>query len=562
MVNITSSFDDQNLQLTKSLTTLSERFPKSFVIIIDVSGSMSSYCNQLTRLQLVQHTMITIIETLTPDDEVIIIKFNTGASLIYKGNEKEMARNAVYQLYPDGGTNIWEAIPLAYQYANNAKNESTDILLFTDGQTEHIKQGSLNGIIEIFQDYLNNLQTKHFKLTTFGFSNDINSKLLYDMALMTNSNFCFISDQSVAASTFINFFAHHYIPHDEYSVIQISNQSDNITNFSSLSSSDKYEIVRYHVAQELENICLMTDKNKMVSQEMLIKFNKLKNYIKSFLSIIDTNLFTELYKDFESDNENEAQIYKALNNQSWFKTWGYHYLLAYSSAQHYRICHNFKDRGVQLYGSELFHDLRTKFEEMFANIPVHSSVSARVDMREAVNASNGCFSPFCHVKLFDGSIKELNDLDGSEKLHYDGVNYSTIKYIVRYHCKEPIDMAVIDNLIITPWHPIYSHDHNKWMFPNDIGQLNKYNFEYVINIVLNNGYYVIIDETKCVSLGHNLQEFDDSNIILRHPFFGTDNVISDIETFKVKSYQKIIDIMNHQIIRNIDGMVSGIVYKP
>jgi hypothetical protein len=100
------------------------RPPLVLIAMIDVSGSMgNNACYfvaglenlNLTRLQLVQHSLKTIIQTLTENDQVILIEFNHRANLLLgvatlDRNGKQKAKSVIDSLRPKGLTNIWDAL--------------------------------------------------------------------------------------------------------------------------------------------------------------------------------------------------------------------------------------------------------------------------------------------------------------------------------------------------------------------------------------------------------------------------------------------------------------------
>jgi Mg-chelatase subunit ChlD len=72
------------------------RPPLVFIAMIDVSGSMrAEACNSvaglenlhLTWLQLVQHSLITIVETLDENDQIIFIEFDDQANLVLESTK-------------------------------------------------------------------------------------------------------------------------------------------------------------------------------------------------------------------------------------------------------------------------------------------------------------------------------------------------------------------------------------------------------------------------------------------------------------------------------------------
>jgi hypothetical protein len=87
------------------------------------------------------------------------------------------------------------------------------------------------------------------------------------------------------------------------------------------------------------------------------------------------------------------------------------------------------------------------------------------------------------------------------------------------------------------------------------------------NIVLESGHWVDIEGFKCVSLAHGLIDFDHSNQILKHDYFGTNKIIQDLENFSLQTclmptVPKIIRIFDYETIRDpVTNLVIGIKPK-
>tara|TARA_B110000858_G_C17675563_1_gene414037 strand:- start:544 stop:891 length:348 start_codon:yes stop_codon:yes gene_type:complete len=84
-------------------------------------------------------------------------------------------------------------------------------------------------------------------------------------------------------------------------------------------------------------------------------------------------------------------------------------------------------------------------------------------------------------------------------------------------------MVNIDDLIITPYHPIKIN--NKWIFPKDINYPTEYKCNNVYNLVLDNNHTIVINNYISCTLGHNITE----NEVITHEYFGTEKVINDLK---------------------------------
>lgn len=102
-----------------------KREPVSIIAVLDVSGSMDCEATQggnlesdgFSRLDLVKHSVNTIIQSLTKDDVFGIVTFSDHATLDFspalmdeKG--KNNATTINNSLVTKGSTNLWEGIKL------------------------------------------------------------------------------------------------------------------------------------------------------------------------------------------------------------------------------------------------------------------------------------------------------------------------------------------------------------------------------------------------------------------------------------------------------------------
>jgi hypothetical protein len=610
--HVRSPWDDKIYKLTfknsigeKISKKIEQRYSTTLIAVIDTSGSMGTSCSTgtendgFTRLDLVKHSMNTVVEMLQPSDELVMIEFNSRATCLFDEKitqyNKPRAKSSVDSLKPNGGTYIWNGLKLAYQAATKSSNNNVHIMLLTDGQSE----GDPFFELKRFLSREENLSLKKIKLTTFGFSYDINSKVLFDIAEFTNSGFNFIPDASMVGTSFCNYLANIlspdlYVPEIKEIDIHIQTQAQtqtqtqaqtqartqvqtegpiDLTSWDLIASEQKYELIRFHCYQILRDMCVRSGSSKRLPSDFQQEIIRFIEFIKMIIRDGETTpLFTNMLKDFESNDESHEQITKAISRPDWFCKWGYHYLGSLALAHLTRQCHNFKDQGVQLYGSSIFQSLQDQVYQIFSTIPapkpslIAQAQVIRTSMSAYVDRSGGCFGPDCKIKLADGTTCPLNKLSGNELVYQgDGVLGAKIKYLVQTQIPNGIkSMCKINNLIISEYHPVFDNKSNGWVFPNQLTTPNEFEMEYMYNIVLESGHWVEIEGFKCVSLGHGLVEFDSTNHILSHDYFGTTKVIRDLENFSNATHQttsitKIIKICNYIVVRDtVTNLVTGI----
>lgn len=93
-------YNSDSMMITSKSADVSGRFPLSIIAVIDISGSMSSEVTlesnieeneHLTRLQLVQYSLKTIIATFDSSDQITLIPFNDKAFVKESGFKLDLA---------------------------------------------------------------------------------------------------------------------------------------------------------------------------------------------------------------------------------------------------------------------------------------------------------------------------------------------------------------------------------------------------------------------------------------------------------------------------------------
>jgi Mg-chelatase subunit ChlD len=143
--------DERTILLNTTIKPLTEdiRKPSVFICIIDVSGSMGSEASiatngaendGFTRLDLVKHSVKTIINVLDIHDMLAIVAFTETASIALpltpmNNQGKQRAEEALSNLEPLNSTNIWDGLRVALEISSGAacKNKNVASLLLTDG---------------------------------------------------------------------------------------------------------------------------------------------------------------------------------------------------------------------------------------------------------------------------------------------------------------------------------------------------------------------------------------------------------------------------------------------
>jgi len=589
-----------------------KRKPTVFIFVTDVSGSMGTSVvlsesetenNGFSRLDLVKHSMKTIIQMLQPQDYISIVPFSSSAILqlpLTQMNEfgKKMATSKIEQLNPDGGTNIWDGLRLAIEIAKNdlCKNKNVAIVLLTDGEPN---VNPPRGIMPTLVDYIKDLDTI-FTLNTFGFGYNLDSQLLFDIAKVSNGAYSYIPDCSMVGTVFVNFVSNilatvskkailkiidkttmKEIIHD-FGLIQYGQSKDISFNINSNNSS-KYIIKLDYITKSNHNISI-DDISEKSFDIKLYEFARdkiinslqiaLKSAINNNFDMALKNIYelydifsaiyasdsSEIIKSFileiKGDTANDGQIEKALCKNSWFTKWGVHYLMSLLNAHILEQCSNFKDKSVQHYGGKLFKELRSIADDLFCKLPPPiasiktSNYVPAASMSQYYNANGGCFSGDSIIVCSNGIRKTIDTLKKGDIVLDKLGNKQKVVCIIKMKINKKIDMVQINGMKITPWHPIYID--NKWVFPVNKFFSKKHYCEYIYNIVLDHHHIISVNGIDCITLGHGYKEG-----VLYHPYFGTDRIINELKNM-IGWDEGLICIENCIFIRDENYMINHI----
>jgi hypothetical protein len=519
----------QPISTIPEIDTSIGRDPVNIIMIADTSGSMQENCDidgmieklNFTRLDLVKHTMKTVVEALSPNDNLALLRFSYKAKILSNfGPVNKITKIGLNQkidtLYPDGGTNIWDALKVAVDIAAQTPEKKINILLFTDGESNNDPP---RGIVPTLSDYLqtNSHSMNNITLNTYGFSNNINSKLLYDISQLKNGIFGFIPDATMIGTVFINSIAYMM---DNKTIIMSQMEQDIINKFIELISQNK---------------------------------------LNDFMNIISNNVSTYFLKDLMNDcsyfdNESDGQIEKGMQHQ-YYQKWGKHYILSVLSAYKNKMCLNFKDKGVQHFKTPDFEKYQKLIEEIFINMSPPIPSGNNYNNTSGNGASNAPVSSQQFSQIFYNSSSTVCILESSlVRVFEDNCDkYISVQEIKKGTCiinenKSAFVKCVIktkhngiickkvfnhgnNNEItigITPYHPIKYN--NEWGFPIDsnIFEIENVNDVYVYNFFLEGNENLheieLYGGIPACTLNHGM-----TGPVISHNYFGTNRVENDFQ---------------------------------
>jgi adenylate kinase len=212
------------------------RVPVDVCCVVDISGSMGNEAKYqdpndencvisdgFTQLDLVKHAVKTVIHSLSDDDRLSIVAFESIATSVLSLTKmtpvgKKQAVTVLETLSPEDTTNIWDGLfsglealripSLRKPKRNNVLRASGDIvyrrkaiLLLTDGVPS---TSPPNGEHVELQNYFDTYPNFHCQVNTFGFGYDLNSTILANIARVGNGTFSFIPDAKLLGTCFVN----------------------------------------------------------------------------------------------------------------------------------------------------------------------------------------------------------------------------------------------------------------------------------------------------------------------------------------------------------------------
>lgn len=162
-----------------------ERGSVTLILVIDKSGSMDLYRNDVSKIAMAREAAMLAAESLQPDDVVGVLAFDTRQQWVVPPtrlqapSDLEQVKARIAGLQADGGTNIFPALEAAYQAAAASPTPLKHIVLLTDGQSA---DGDYAGLIA-------RMKPASITLTTVGIGSDTDTELLTRLALMGDGRF-------------------------------------------------------------------------------------------------------------------------------------------------------------------------------------------------------------------------------------------------------------------------------------------------------------------------------------------------------------------------------------
>ena len=176
-----------------------------------VAGGKSVESHGFSRLDLVKHSINTMIEFMNDCDEIALVPFSNSAKILMNSTKmtvagKNLAKQRVKELKANGSTNIWDGLKVALEVAKKLDSEKKNVftVLLSDGEP------NLNpprGIVPTFKKWITIEKLVTPNVHVFGYGYELDTNLLVDIAHTGHGTYAYIPDCSMVGTVFVNFMA-------------------------------------------------------------------------------------------------------------------------------------------------------------------------------------------------------------------------------------------------------------------------------------------------------------------------------------------------------------------
>jgi hypothetical protein len=582
--------DSQRILLQFSCPDQEYRSPIAVCCVIDTSYSMSTEATLgsnggsencgLCILDIVKHSVHTVIKSLQSGDQLSIVIFSASAVVVLPLTNMDsvgqaMAVSTLNSLKPDANTNLYAGLEAGLDVMKGYTGHGlTSLMLFTDGEPNIIPPRGHIPTLERYQEKCGG--TLPARISTFGFGYSLDSKLLNELAIFGNGQYAFIPDSGFTGTIFVHAVANLKtlavrkcvlsVEVEDCSISSLKIYGHKVTqggnNFVDVDINTIYygqpKFVVIDIPQaascffrvrglrgpnvlwnktfeispnpsaEIETqffrLMLVEKLHEAIAKAQNGLFDESQHIMQDFLNQIPSSM-AGLIQDVQGQVK-EAFI------PAYFGKWGRHYLPSLLFAHLDQTCNNFKDPGVQSYGGRMFRKYRDEADDLFLKLPPPtpcmpqraaqlSSSTAPISMATWNNPNNVCFQGTCNILLADGSLKNVQDLRRGDLVSCPNGKSAAVQCIIESTAENPM-LISYGKLLITPWHPI--REENTWKFPIEVGEPVISKVTSLYSIMLDCEHIVYVEGIECVCLGHSF-----SDDIVSHPFFGSDKVKMELK---------------------------------
>ena len=583
-------------------------------------GKSTSY--GISVLSLTVAAAKTILKTLGEEDNISIVTYTDKADTLFTDcqcteQNKSTIETELDRLTPQCSTNIWDGLKTSLDILrlNSPPNKMKVIKLLTDG-VPNVEPS--RGHEYALNKYFN---THDFKcmINCYGFGYSLQSDLLDNISKISGGDgYSFIPDSSLLGNVFIHGISNFFTTAAINVKLNIICEDGEVLeeNINSIKYGRSKNIIM-GVDKPVKKVELIHNGMKLSTElyEMIDEYYYEQLYRCKVYNLIDDLIKMKKFNDkgFKTSLENlileitfnnevkdseyiknilfdlEGQVKESLNmttegrKKDFFTRWGIHYLRSLKTAYENEICNNFKDKGVSNFTGELFEQLRDEVSDIFDSMPppkrnsvvdnyrgsfqspVTQPLQGIATMASYNLASGGCCTGDSRIRMSDNSFKKVEELNiGDEVISIDTKSgkqvfqTGVIKNIIITKCDKKEKLVQLDDLKITPYHPIIEKGENgcNWVYPKDLGIIEEFECSEVYTFILDNRQSVLIEDYIFVTLGSGLSD----NEIVQHYYFCSDRVVDDINNITVNKNGKTL-LTKDMFQRDINGDVCYIGFK-
>ena len=111
----------------------------AIILVIDTSGSMGAFGTQVAKVDLAKETAQSVVDLLGEHDVLGVVAFDQDARWLVAPTEarnRDRVIEQVSRMQAGGGTNMYPAIRLAYDYLRHSAAKVRHVIVLSDGQTD------------------------------------------------------------------------------------------------------------------------------------------------------------------------------------------------------------------------------------------------------------------------------------------------------------------------------------------------------------------------------------------------------------------------------------------
>lgn len=177
----------------------------------EATQGQSTESDGFSRLDLVKHSVNTIIHSLDSEDLLGVVTFSDKARVDLKltkmnGQGKDSALKMIKNMKTEGSTNLWDGIKNGLDLSKSqlCDDKNTFVVVLSDGEPNtHPPEGELKAMEKYLKEH-----PLTCNLSMFGYGYNLNTKLLTSITELGGGCYGFIPDCSMVGTIFVNYLSH------------------------------------------------------------------------------------------------------------------------------------------------------------------------------------------------------------------------------------------------------------------------------------------------------------------------------------------------------------------